>query len=40
MYLQVFSANFSLDVLPTQAADYTGNDLLQAKGGSQLIVTC
>lgn len=30
MHLQVFSATFSLDLLLTQAADYTGNNLLQA----------
>ncbi len=30
MHLQVFSADFSLDLLLTQAADYTGNNVLQA----------
>jgi hypothetical protein len=32
--MQVFRANFSLDLLLTQAADYAGNDLLQGKGPS------
>lgn len=34
MHLQVYSAHFSLDPLLTQAADYTGNNLLQANGRS------
>ena len=34
MHMQVFSATFSLDVLLTQPADHTGNNLPQRKGRS------